>query len=149
MWSVLVQQALPLPASALHGATGAVAGEVQKDAVVLWLRVQRLQDVVRHIIQTGRRTGAGAQAPVQHSGGRGAAGHQWARAVRVLTWGGLWEDAGGRMLWLDRMGTFLTWLEVLDGGHSVWVNEIKRMLNTSIPLSHCWYEKGFNHFDHV
>lgn len=70
------QHALLLPPSAMHRAAGAVAGEVQKDAVMLRLRVQRLQDVVHHIIQTGRRTGAGAQALGQHSGGRGAAGHQ-------------------------------------------------------------------------
>lgn len=88
------QNALLLTASAMHRATGAVAGEVQKDAVVLRLRVQRLH----HVIQTGRRTGAGAQAPGQHSGGGGAAGRQRARAVRVLAWGRLWEDAGGRML---------------------------------------------------
>lgn len=70
------QHALLLPASAMHRAAGAAAGEVQKDAVVLRLRVQRLQDVVHHVIQAGRGTGAGAQAPGQHSGGRGAAGHQ-------------------------------------------------------------------------
>lgn len=87
------QQALPV-----SGATGAVSGEVQKDAVVLRLRVQRLQDVVHGIVQAGRWTGAGAQALGQHPGGRGAAGHQRARAVRVLSWGRLWEDAGGRML---------------------------------------------------
>lgn len=74
------------------GATGAVPGEVQKDAVVLRLRVQRLQDVVHGVAQAGWWTGAGAQALGQHPGGCGAC------AVCVLSWGRLWEDAGGRML---------------------------------------------------
>lgn len=59
---------LPVTASAVHGVTGAVAGEVQKDAVVLRLRVQRLLDVVRGVFQAGRRAGSGAQSPGQHSG---------------------------------------------------------------------------------
>lgn len=75
---------LPVTASAVHGVTGAVAGEVQKDAVVLRLRVQRLLDVVHGVFQAGRRAGSGAQSPAQH--------------VHVLTRGGLWEDTGGRML---------------------------------------------------
>lgn len=123
----------------MHRAAGAVAGEVQKDAVVLWLRVQRLQDVVHHVIQTGQRTGAGAQAPGQHSWGRGGAGPQWGRAGRVLAWGGLWQDTG--MVWLDRMGTFFAWLDVLDGGQGVWVNKMKTLLNTLNPLFTSWYKR--------
>lgn len=49
----------------------------------------------------------------------------------VLTWGRLWEDAGGVMLWLERVGPCRTvgvsGLVVLAGGHSVCTGEGKSL----------------------
>lgn len=96
------RHALPTAASALFRSPRATPREVQKDAVVLRLWVQRLQDVVRHDLRAGRGAGTGAGVWSQSSGGCGGVGHQ--RAVRVLTWRGLWEDAGGVMLRLEDVG---------------------------------------------
>lgn len=86
---------LPVTAPAVCRPSRAASWEVQKDAVMLRLGVQRLQDVVHHDLRTGRRAGAGARVLSQNSGGRRGVRHQRTRAVCVLVWGGLWEDGGG------------------------------------------------------
>ena len=88
---------LPVTAPAVCRPSRTASREVQKDAVVLRLGVQRLQDVVHHDLRTGRRAGPGTRVLSQNSGGRRGVGHQRASAVCVLVWGGLWEDGGGVM----------------------------------------------------
>lgn len=88
---------LPVTAPAVCRPSRTASREVQKDAVVLRLGVQRLQDVVHHDLWTGTRARAGARVLSQNSGGRRGVGHQRARAVCVLVRGGLGEDGGGVM----------------------------------------------------
>lgn len=130
---------LPVAASAVRRPPRAMSGKVQKDAVVLRLWVQRLQDVVHHDLRTGWRTGTGACVLSQCSGGRRGVGHQRACAVCVLTWGRLWQDAGGVMLWLERVGMCRTvavsGLVVLAGGHSVCTGEGKKKKRVIIMIN--------------
>lgn len=116
--------------------SGTVSREVQKDAVGLRFRVQGLWDVVRHDLGTGRRTGTGARVLSQQSGGGGGrVGHQRARAVRVLAWGRLWEDAGGVMLRLETEKTCravsISGLGVLAGRHGVCAEDSRDFRETN------------------
>lgn len=90
------RHALPPAVFAVPRAARATAREVQKDAVVLRLRVQGLQDVVRcDQVQAGGGARARAGVSGQSSGGGGGVGRQ--RALGILSRGRLWQDAGGVM----------------------------------------------------